>query len=677
MFRLSVLRAVTPVSMVTRAAAVTLPLACAMPLLIASPALAAGEPPAGGAATREVLIASAMAALAFSALVLIAMAHRAGRIPALERAGALAGRVGHLPPWVALPSAVLGVSLLLAVFGLYWDISLHISQGRDAGPLANPSHYFILVGLLGSFSAGVLACTMPKPGTRPSAIAVRLAKDWYAPLGGVLIALSAAFGLAGFPLDDLWHRMFGQDVTLWGPTHLLMLAGASLTLIGQAVLLVEGLRARGAEHETAGVKDQTVTAAARRDAVANKLRKSALAGGILAGLSIFQGEFDFGIPQFQLIFHPILLMISAGIALTFARSFAGRGGALMAAAFFIAVRGGLLLLVDGALDRPTPHFPLYLGSAIAVELAGIAMASSVRSAPMRFAAVAGIAIGTLGLAAEWAWSHVWMVFPWSSSLWPDGAIAGLAAAIAGAYIGAWIANSLAIRPRITGVSRFAPALGVVVIFALVGLGLNESPRRGLEATVTTQTVDTGRPGRWLNVTAKLNSLYFDDGTRWAQALSWQGPGFVNAPLKRVAPGTFQTTRPLPVSGKWKSVLRFHSGNSLMALPVYEPRDDAIPAAEVPAPASFARELAADRVVLQRESKVEGGVLAFTGYALMLLIALTLLTVLAWGIWRVGQPDEPGAGSAAGSGSDPGTGRDTRRASESRGAGGAPASHSAA
>ena len=34
------------------------------------------------------------------------------------------------------------------------------------------------------------------------------------------------YALMGFPLDDIWHRIFGQDVTLWGPTHLMMIGGA-------------------------------------------------------------------------------------------------------------------------------------------------------------------------------------------------------------------------------------------------------------------------------------------------------------------------------------------------------------------------------------------------------------------------------------------------------------------
>ena len=38
-------------------------------------------------------------------------------------------------------------------------------------------------------------------------------------------------------------------------------------------------------------------------------------GGFLVALSTFQAEFDFGVPQFRLVWQPILLMLAAGIGL--------------------------------------------------------------------------------------------------------------------------------------------------------------------------------------------------------------------------------------------------------------------------------------------------------------------------------------------------------------------------
>ena len=51
---------------------------------------------------------------------------------------------------------------------MYWDISLHIDDGRDAGPLANPAHYLILAGLFGVFAAGVLAMALPRETPGPA-----------------------------------------------------------------------------------------------------------------------------------------------------------------------------------------------------------------------------------------------------------------------------------------------------------------------------------------------------------------------------------------------------------------------------------------------------------------------------------------------------------------------------
>src|SRR4051812_40203512 len=197
--------------------------------------------PAGGAAIGQVIGASAAAMLATAALLYVGWAHRTGRNEWLRRISNFAARDTGLAPWAALPAVVATASLLVAVLGMYWDISLHIDDGRDPGPLANPAHYLILAGLFGIFAAGFAAIVLPRE--RPSSVSIRLGRDWWAPLGGLLLCACGAFSLIGFPLDDVWHRIFGQDVTLWGPTHLMLIGGAAMALIGIAVLAVEGLRA--------------------------------------------------------------------------------------------------------------------------------------------------------------------------------------------------------------------------------------------------------------------------------------------------------------------------------------------------------------------------------------------------------------------------------------------------
>src|SRR5205085_3043189 len=131
------------------------------------------------------------------------ISHRNGRIKWVGKLASFAERETGVAGWSSLPGAFLGISLLTAVFGMYWDISLHIDDGRDPGPLANPAHYFILAGLFGVLLAGVLGIALTKEPTRTS---IEIAPGWHAPIGALMIAICGATSLAAFPLDDVWHR---------------------------------------------------------------------------------------------------------------------------------------------------------------------------------------------------------------------------------------------------------------------------------------------------------------------------------------------------------------------------------------------------------------------------------------------------------------------------------------
>src|SRR3954452_3111511 len=367
-------------------------------LLTASPAYAGapGTQPAGGAAIGEAIGATAGALVATALVVLLISRHRAGRTDILNRFGRWAERHTGLPAWASVPSMLLSVSLLVAVLGMYWDISLHIDNGRDPGPLANPAHYLILVGLYGVLVAGVMSIVLA--GTeRPVKTAIHLGGDWWAPVGGLMMAACGAFALSGFPLDDMWHRLFGQDVTLWGPTHLMLIGGASLATLGGMVLMGEAITAIGRDPEREG------------SPWVYHVRRALLVGSFLVALSTFQAEFDFGVPQFREVYQPIQIMLSAGIGLVTCRLFAGRGGALLAVGGYIAIRGFLTIMVGVVWGEVMPHFPLYIVEALIVE--GVFLRAGGRS-PVVNGAITGALIGTIGLAAEWAWSHIWMPIPW-------------------------------------------------------------------------------------------------------------------------------------------------------------------------------------------------------------------------------------------------------------------------
>ena len=222
------------------------------------------------------------------------------------------------------------------MFGLYWDVSMHIDQGRDVSVWGNPGHFFILGGLYGIFAAGFFAICLGREerADRPGPTAIRIAQGLVRPARRRADDVHRRRSRSiAFPLDDFWHRLFGQDVTLWGPTHLMLIGGAVMTLLGIAVIQAEVVRAMKAANvmhlEKAWVRH---------------LRVVWLPGGLLVGMSTFQGEFDFGVPQFQLIFHPLLIMLAAGLVLVMARIWLGRGAMWGAIAFFLIMRGGLAVL---------------------------------------------------------------------------------------------------------------------------------------------------------------------------------------------------------------------------------------------------------------------------------------------------------------------------------------------
>jgi hypothetical protein len=521
---------------------------------------------------------------------------------------------------------------------MYWDISLHIDQGRDPGPLANPAHYLILVGLFGIFAAGFLAVVLPEAGERPGRGAVRISEGWYAPVGGLAMLATSAFALTGFPLDDVWHRLFGQDVTLWGPTHLMLIGGAALTLIGQAALLVEGGR-------------ESTERTSRLISALNRQRYSAICGGFLVGLSTFQAEFDFGVPQFRLLFHPVLIAVAAALALSSARIYAGPRGALMAAVYFIAIRGFVSLLVGPVFGETTPVLPLYLVEALCVEAAALAANPARRR--WVFGALSGALVGTVGFLAEYGYAQFAFPTPWPSELLVQGAIvvplAGIAAGVVGVFVGT------ALRAPRDGVTVSLPAwpaaVGVAAIAAVVAFGLQTNTADGIRADVTLADV-SGPPARTVQATVKIDPPQAADDADQLSVIAWQGGGFDRQDLKRVREGVYRTTEPIPVHGSWKTLIRLHDGHSLAAIPVYLPEDSAIPAKEVPASRHFTREFITEKDILQREAKqgVAGG-LALMAYGIVGGITLTLLLILGWTLQRItgggsGRPPRQAATDAA-------------------------------
>jgi hypothetical protein len=581
--------------------------------------IASQSSPAGGAATSQIVIATAMAMVITAVMGIPLAGHVSGRGRLLARLAEGSSRVSHLPGWASLPSDLLSGSLLIALFGMYWDISLHIDNGRDAGPLANPAHYFILVGLFGLFFAGMVAIVLARHERTSSSI--RLPNGWHAPVGGLVIALFGGLALLAFPLDDTWHRLFGQDVTLWGPTHLILIGAASFATLGLWILLTEGRRVAG-------------ELGSGRSALLAKVGDLTLPGALLIGLSTFQAEYDFGLPQFRLVLDPVLIMLAAGVALVAARVRSGPGGAFFTVGLYLVVRAAIAVLVGPVAGQSTTHFPLYLAEAGVVEL--VALRVDPRRA-IRFGAIAGLGIGTVGLAAEWGWSHVWAPLEWPSSMLAETMLLAPLVAVAAGVIGGFAGGALRVRPEPRARRAVAlPLAAAAAVVAVIAWGVQMPvPSDPPSASATLRPAAPIGGKRAANVELSLHPRDAAGGAALLNVHSWQGGGLVVARLRRTGRGRYETTRPVPVGGDWKTVVQMERDRAVLALPVYLPRDTAIPAPEVPASAHFTRGFVPGEKVFLREKKrgVPGGLLA-AGYGVVGLVWLAMLGALGLALVRL-------------------------------------------
>jgi hypothetical protein len=499
--------------------------------------------------------------------------------------------------WASVPHDVGGVALLTALFGLVWDVAYHVDHGRDV-TLLNPPHLVILTGLAGLALAAGLAVllaslTRAETGLRLGPLRV--------PFAALPLCAMAAGALAGFPLDDLWHRTYGIDVTLWSPTHLTMIGGAALATFALPLFAAE-----------AGVPAP--------QGLSSRLRRIAVVGGLLLALSVFQLEFEFGVPQWQALYEPLLIAIAAGLGLTAARAALGPWAAVWAALWFLLAQTLLALAVGPGLGHTLPRFPLYLGSALVVELAFLLTA---RRGPTAAALLAGALAGTAGLATEWGWNQVWGALPWSASLLPGmwvPTLAAILAAVLGTALGRVLARE---RPPLPAWAVVGSALGLALLLA-VPLPRDGAPVSGRVAVTPAgaprPTVDRlGLPAteQDVQVDVTLTPAGAAAGADWFEVLAWQGGGRRAVPLVRTAPGRYRAEGVVPTGGSWKAIVYLARGRQLAALPIALPADPASGSQGVPL--EPVRQAAFEPAQLVLTSEAHGGPpwVAAAAYAVLL------------------------------------------------------------
>ena len=496
-------------------------------------------------------------------------------------------RLIRVPGWAASTVGLSLFGLLVAGQGFYSDVAWHVALGRDKELFTAP-HTAIVVGLALIFAsgpAGILIATLQKVDTKIRLRNGAIRVPWSTlPLLGLGTA-----ALSGFPLDELWHGTYGIDVTMWSPTHMLMILGAAST--GMAGWLV---------FSEAGVDPKQNRWSFGVHVFAAWLT--------LQGLSAPLGEFAFGVPQFQQMFHPVLVSVAAGFALVAMRLVLGARWALgITVVNFLLMQGNLLS--GGRDDSPvdTRMVGLYIASAVVVELAAWLLGTRDRA---RFAVAAGLGIGTIGLAGEWLW-NLDAYQPWRTSLLPDAVVLSVIAATGAALGATAFARAAGHQLDADPVPRPFLVLAGLAVLATIVLPLPRSTG-DVEAAVKVRPVNDHDA----HVEVTLTPADAADDARWFQASAWQGGGLALSDMKEVDPGRYVTEEPVPVAKGWKTILRLHRGGELMTVPIYLPADPEIDEPEIPAvdrTQAFERETK----YLLRETHPGAAWFAYVVYALLI------------------------------------------------------------
>lgn len=586
------------------------------PTVLAAAAAAAAPPSGDGAAAGDIALIGGIISTATIVVLAVVVAYRRGGARPLRLASDVVERIVHVPGWAAIPGlAALGAATL-TFMGAIWDIGIHIDEGRDTGPFGTTAHYPLLGGLVLVYLTGILAVGMAPGGRRSGAAAVTIRGLGAVPVGALLILVGGGYAMLGFPLDDLWHRVFGQDVTLWGPTHTMFFGGLVSAAIGAVILMAEGARATG-RRPFGGVPWRRPLAA--------------LLGGIILFLATHAtDEFNWGVPQYRQIWQPLLLVFFGALGLVVARALGGRGATVGVLVVYLPLQLVEVALI-GALGTTQPASILFVVEALVVELVALRVANG---RGLRFGALAGLGVGTVGFAAEYGWTQFAMPLPWQPSLLveavPVAALGGVAGGVLGVLMAQALTGRLAPgrRPLVTALAAAAVAVGLCV-----NAGIATAPE-GVTATLAlsnarSAVTDGGGRTQVADLRVRLSRPDLAQDGNWAYVLGWQGSGRHQAQLVRRADGTLGSSRPVPIGGTWKTFVRVHKGRTQISAPIRMPADPPLRFEGFPARPEVTRTMQADTKLMQIERKDDGPIWAWTP-ALLGVMALNLALMAAVG-----------------------------------------------
>src|SRR5438876_3817859 len=139
---------------------------------------------------------------------------------------------------------VLGLTALLGTIifleGTSWDIQWHSFIGRDRTLI--PPHIMMLSGVALSGISGLLCVLIEGVWARRHTIiaqyGVGFADIFSGPLGAYIVGFTALTAAVAFPLDAYWHALYGIDVAIWAPFHVMFVASMGIVALGAVYLSI-------------------------------------------------------------------------------------------------------------------------------------------------------------------------------------------------------------------------------------------------------------------------------------------------------------------------------------------------------------------------------------------------------------------------------------------------------
>ena len=135
-------------------------------------------------------------------------------------------------PWYCYVIAI--ASTCIAV-GLQWDISWHMTIGRDT--FWTPAHMVIYIGgILGGVTSAVLVFKMTFFDKNEGINSGVRFWGFTGPMGAWVCIWGAVAMLTSAPFDDWWHNAYGLDVEIISPPHMVLAAGFIALVFGAMLL---------------------------------------------------------------------------------------------------------------------------------------------------------------------------------------------------------------------------------------------------------------------------------------------------------------------------------------------------------------------------------------------------------------------------------------------------------